>query len=244
MFTSSRFAALVLAFAGPALESHAQFVGGVFGPNVDPTDRSAELRVGFLPDAETDTTPIVARLHYQHALGDGLRLRGLIQGRDRGDGDFDYQLIRGEAQWQFIETTPSGYSSALRFDLIIRDDGSDSVGVNWTNQWNLGERWQARAIALTAIGVGDDSFDGVNLQTRIRLAYRFKNGTAIGVINFSNYGNTDAGLGSFDDQDHALGTVVQGRFEGTRWRWWAGALFGISDGAADQEGQLRLSRRF
>ena len=239
-----RYGALALAFAAPALPGHAQFVGGVFGPGVNDGDRTAELRFGILPENGAGDTAVAARFHYQHALNDTFRLRGVVQGRDTGDGDFDYQLFQGEAQWQIVETTPSGYSSALRFDVTLRDRGSNSVALNWTNQWNLDERWQARAILLTFYGIGDEAFDGVGLQTRTRLTYKLDNGFSVGAINFSSYGNTDAGLGGFNDQNHAIGPMASGKFEGSDWSWWAGALLGLSDGAADEDFQVRLTKSF
>jgi len=227
-----------LVFAGAA---SAQNVGSVFGPTVDPEDRSAEWRVGIDPDSDAINT----RVHYQHSLNDSVRLRGIAQWADRAGGDLDFTFVQAELLWQFKEDTGDGFASGFRFDGRLNENSgrANQFGFNWTNQWSLTNGWRARALLLLDHDFGDDARDGLFVGARSNLTRRLDNGLRIGVEHFSDFGNTDAGFGGFDDQEHSLGPVVSGSFT-ERVSWYAGVQFGVSEGANDQDWQFRIGRSF
>lgn len=228
-----------------ACAAQAQNVAGVFGPNVSAGDRTFEYRAALAPVDGTGGDNFVHRLHYQHALNDRWRLRGVLQGSDTRADDFEFNFFQGEIQWQFLERTPAGVSSALRLDLRIteRDDGADRVGLNWTTQWDINDAWQARGVILLARELGTGQRNGIFLETRAGVSRKIGTNVRLGLESFNIYGNTAQGFGSFDDQNHQFGPVFSGQLDGG-WSWLAGALFGLSASAPDEDFRLWISRRF
>ena len=233
-------AALVLLPAA----SLAQNVGGVFGPTVNENDKQLEFRLGLAPN-QNDDWGAVARLHYQQAFNDSLRLRGVIQYADPVGGDLELKHFQLELLWQTVERTESGYESAFRFDARVseNDDGADRVGVNWIHQWSLDNGWRIRALGLFNTEVGPAARDGINVGFRSSATRRIDNGLRVGVENFSSFGNTDRGFGNFDDQRHSIGPVVTGSFS-PDWGWYTGVQFGVSERANDHDWQFRVTRNF
>lgn len=228
--------------AGPAT---AQTVGGVFGPEVDAGERSWEWRSAFVPGEDGADDSHTHRLHYQQALNGSVRLRGIVQG-STGDRDrLEFNFVQAELLWQTVERTEGGYSSAFRFDARLNegDDRSHQLGANWVHQWVFGEGWRIRGLVLLDADVGARARDGLFVETRLGLSRRLENGLRVGITSFNDYGNSDAGFGSFDEQEHRLGPVFSGGFD-EGWSWYAGALLGLSDGADDVDLQVRLTRDF
>ncbi|MEO1038960.1 MAG: transporter [Pseudomonadota bacterium] len=239
----SRFLVLASAACLLAGGAQAQTVGGVFGPDVNETNRELEYRGGFAP--EDGASRSNHRLHYQQALDDTWRLRGVIQYADPAGGDFEPVFFQLELLHQIVERTASGFSSALRYDVRFSegDDRSHQLGVNWTNQWLLDDGWRVRAILLFDHDVGDRARDGLFVETRVGVSKRLDSGLRLGVESFNAYGNTDAGFGRFDDQRHRVGPTLSGSFN-AQWGFHLAALFGLSDAANDDDYQIRLTRRF
>ncbi len=231
-------------FGAMASTAMAQNVGGVFGPAVNADDRQLEFRLGMAPDANDDWGA-VARLHYQHALNDTVRLRGVVQYADPANGDLELKHFQVELLWQTVERTESGYVSGIRFDARLSegDDGASKLGANWIHDLNFGEGWRARGIILANIDVGARSRDGVNLGLRSSLTRRLDNGLRVGVEQFSNLGNSDAGFGRFDEQRHSVGPMIAGSVS-DEWGWYAGLQLGVSERANDHDWQIRLTRRY
>ncbi len=222
-----------------SLPATAQTLGGVFGPTVDPTDRSAQYRSALDPEGDGSWAH---RLHVQQSLNDSVRLRGVVQGSDDARGDLAFDHIQGELLWQVVERTPGGWSSALRFDVRLRDGGDPNrLGVNWTNQWDFANGWRVRGLALVSREVGDGADDGFGLGTRASLTRGVGNGVRAGVEMFNGYGNSDD-LPDVEDQNHRLGPVVSGSLGG--WGLQAGVLFGLTDGASDEDLRVWIGRRF
>ena len=222
----------------------AQSVAGVFGPTVDADNRELELRIGAAQDANDDWGS-VSRLHYQHGLNDTFRLRGVVQFADPTSGSAEFKFFQAELLWQTVERTAGGYSAAFRLDARIAegDDGANRLGVNWVHQWSLDGGWTLRAIALTSHEVGPRSRDGLNLAFRSGVSRRLDSGLKLGFEQYSSFGNTDRGLGRFDDQKHTAGPTLSGAVT-PDWGWYLGVQFGLSDAANDQDFKFRLTRRF
>lgn len=223
----------------------AQTVGSVFGPGVDEGERQWEYRIGIAPDEGFDgDAAINQRLHYQHALNDSVRLRGIIQGANSNQGDLEFRFVQGEILWQVIEKTPNGNQGGFRFDFRLNegDDGANQFGLNWTSQLDLDNGWHLRGLVLFDADVGDRARDGIFVETRVSASRKLDNGLRVSLDSFNDYGNTDAGFGSFDDQQHLLGPTVSGPIGDQGWGWYAGALFGLSESASDSEFQFRIAK--
>ncbi|MEL7454771.1 MAG: hypothetical protein AAGJ50_15525, partial [Pseudomonadota bacterium] len=159
---------LCLAMVTPAVS--AQNVAGVFGPEVTPGSKAAEVRFAFAPANNGRPDRFTSRLHYQQAVTDTIRLRGVIQGADSNTSDFDFDLVQFEAQWQFREDEIDGWDSAVRADVQITEGRADLLALNWTSDIPLGDAWTVRAHAQGAVQVGGGRTDGLFLQTRYQVA--------------------------------------------------------------------------
>ena len=107
---------------------------GVHGPNVNPNDRSAQLRIALSPgDEDRQEDAWAYRFHYQHAFSDRLRGRVITQFRDRGDFQYDY--LRAEMLYNFKKAEDGIWSSGVRFDIRTRRGSRpEEYAVHWTNQ--------------------------------------------------------------------------------------------------------------
>ena len=240
LFSLSAFLILLAAFPAAA-----QTTGGVFGPGVSAGDRTLEYRAAFAPVDGSDDVRFVHRLHYQHALNESWRLRGVLQGSDVETGRQEFNFFQAELQWQFLEKNERGLVSALRLDGRITegDDGPDLIGLNWTTDWNIDADWRIRGVLLVGKQIGEGRLGGVNLETRTSLTYRADENLRIGIESFNFYGNTSAGLGSFKDQRHQLGPSASLTL-GNRWSLFGGILFGLSNPAPDTDYRLWITKSF
>lgn len=231
------FIGFMLLMGSPA---QAQNTGGIFGPVVNDGHRSWQYRVTIDPDNGAGETGFAQRLHYQQSINGNLMWRVLGQTKKTAASDLDFDFAQAELFWQITEDE-SPYQTGLRFDARVRDGGrSEQLGVNWMNEWNLDNDWQVRALALSAVQVGDNSADGVFVQTRGHIAKSIGGGKRAGIEIFNNLGNTE-NLGSFKNQGHTIGPFVTTSI-GNDFSIFAGALFGISEAAADTELRLWLTK--
>jgi hypothetical protein len=244
MFKPTVYVALGLGLAA-APQTQAQTTGSVFGPGVSQGEREAEYRLGVEWEEAGDTPSLAHRFHIQTSMTDALRWRLIAAWEDPAHGDLELDYVQGELLWQILETTPSGYASAVRFDARISegDNTPHEIGLNWTNQWTLNDQWRLRALVLFDRDVGPNAKDDWILETRASLSRRFENGYRITLESFNEFGGLDAGFGGFDDQNHQLGPVLSGPLAYDV-DWSAGLLFGLSDSAPEQDLVLRLSRPF
>jgi len=223
----------------------AQTTGGVFGPNISAGDRTAQFRIATSPSENGGPERWEARVHYQQALSETLRWRVVLQGSDFETGDFEYNFLQAELQWQFRKADEnSPWASALRLDtrIVESDDGASRLGLNWTNQWNFENGWQFNNVVLTAREIGPDARDGIILELRNGVKYKLGPEMQIGVESFSALGRSNV-LGSFKDQNHRIGPVVTGKL-GDNTSYLAGVLFGVSDNARDVDFRLWLTKKF
>ncbi len=215
----------------------AQNTGGVFSPIVDEGHKSVQYRSAF----NDDTSRFNQRLHYQQAINGDFMWRLIGQTRETNDSNFDFDFVQAELFWE-ISDDDDQHDTGLRFDARLRDgDRANMLGLNWMNQFNFDNGWRARALLLTSVQIGEEAVDGLGLQTRFQLNKRLDIGPSVGLELYNNYGTTDDGLGSFDDQNHTVGPYVSWPFsEG--WSLFTGPLFGVSDGAPDTEYRLWFTK--
>ena len=221
----------------------AQTTGTVFGPETALGDREFAYRIAAGFEDSGGDAAFAHRIHYQQAVSEALRWRALASWADPAGGDLEFDHIQAELLWQIVERTPGGYSSGLRFDarLAEGDDVPHEIGVNWTNQWVLEGGWRVRALVLLDRDVGPRANDDWIMETRASLYRSLDNGLSVGVESFNEFGGIDAGFGGFDDQAHQIGPVLSGDLTDSV-EWSAGVLFGLSDGADEQDFMLRLTR--
>ncbi len=236
------WAILIVCVCAPA---QAQTTAGVFGPNITQGDRSAEFRIAQSPGQNGDGDRWEARIHYQYAFQDNVRARIVLQGSNIETGNFESNFIQAELQWQFKKAdNRNPWASSLRLDgrLVEKDDGAHRLGLNWTNQWNPGDKWQFNNVILTGVEVGPDAQDGVILEVRNSAKYKITPVLQLGVESFSALGRTNA-LGNFNRQNHRLGPVLTGKINKDT-SYLVGALFGASRPARDIDFRFWLNRSF
>ena len=228
-------AAICISVAPSAL---AQNTGGIFPPTVNEGHKSAQYRITYNPDTEG----FAQRLHYQQAINGNFMWRALAQARKTDDSDFDLDFIQGELFWE-LSDDDDAWKTGLRFDGRIRTDGRPAlIGAHWTNQFALNDNWNARFVALSSFDVGDDARDGIFLQTRGNIYTKLETGQTLGLEYFSNHGSTDD-LPALSDQAHQLGPFASFKVTDDI-SLFTGALFGVSDAAADSELRLWISKSF
>ncbi|WJG07797.1 hypothetical protein [Aliiglaciecola sp. LCG003] len=224
------------------MTASANNVGGVFGPVINPTDKSLMFRYATSPGENGGEDAIATRLHYQQALNTDFRLRLLAQGRDISN-DFQYDSAAVELLWQFQHRQQGDWDSALRFDFRTRrGDRAESVGVNWTNQWKLADSWSARAVGSLAWQFGSDkAATGTSFSTRAQISYKTESKLTLGMDMFNSFGKI-GDFGSFNDQNHAIGPTISGKAANMKYMF--GYLKGVSDGARDDVFRFWLGTSF
>ncbi|XOV82352.1 MAG: transporter [bacterium] len=211
----------------------------VFSPDVKEGDRMWEYRTSFEPNDGGQEDVFAHRLHYQHAFNGQSRLRVIGQQSDNG-GDLEFRYMRLEYQYQYLEDEDAGWDSALRFELQLAegDDLPHRFRLAWTGKVDATDRWQLRANLITGREFHSGADSGVSLETRWQATYALDGGTRLGLEMFNDL-NTTADIGGFDDQEHQLGPIVKLKL-GRGWSVDFSYLFGLSDGAADENLRMHL----
>lgn len=221
----------------------AQTTSSVSGPEISTGARDVEYRVAAAFGETVDDAAFAHRLHVQHAVSDQLRWRLRAAWRDPEGGDLDLDHLQAELHWQLVERTPGGFSSGLRFTArsALRDGRADEIGTSWIQQWVFQDGWRVRALVSLDREVGPEARDDWIVETRASVYRSLESGLSLGVESFNDFGGLEEGFGGFNDQSHQIGPVLSGDLAGGV-DWSAGILFGLSDGADDQDLMLRLSR--
>ena len=218
--------------------AYAQNTGGIFPPMVNEGHKSAQYRVTYNPDTEG----LSQRFHYQQAINGNLMWRGLVSARKTTDSDVDFDFVQAELFWEWSDDDDR-WKRGMRFDGRLRDDGRPGlIGVHWTNQFPVTDTWNGRFVALSSFDIGDDARDGVFIQTRGNLFTKLESGHTVGVEFFNSYGSTDD-FRDFEDQSHTIGPFTSFPVN-EDWSLFTGALFGRTDGSADSEFRLWITRGF
>ncbi len=234
--------ALFFLFWALAPAAIAQNTGGVFPPNVNKGHKSLQYRAAINPDNAAGDFGFAQRLHYQQAINGDFMWRIIGQTRKTDSSDVDFDFLQAELFWE-LSHDEDQHKTGLRFDARLRDDDrAEQIGLNWMNQFNFENGWTARALVLTSLQIGDTASDGVNLQTRARIARKLESGPTIGVEMYNNYGNT-GNIGSFNEQSHTIGPFFAAPV-GKNISVFTGPLFGLSSSAPDLEARLWFTKGF
>lgn len=214
----------------------AQNTGGIFSPIVNEGHRSAQLRFVFADDNKGSAH----RLHYQQAINDDFMWRVVGQ-VNNNDGDTDFNFVQGEL---FVDLSERGekWQQGVRFDLRLRDDDRpEQFGLNWAHQFTLSERFTARAIALSALQFGDNSADGVFLQSRASLIYKATDKVNVGLETYNNFGSTEKV--DFEKVQQQFGPFVSFPISDNT-SIFVNALFGLTDVSTDTDLRLWVTKGF
>ncbi|MBB4658992.1 hypothetical protein [Parvularcula dongshanensis] len=215
----------------------AQNTGGVPGPAVNPGERTAELRLAWVPEGDDQ---LATRFQFDVAATDDLRWRLVGQTLStEGDGtDFDFAEL--QVFYELGEVRP-GWQTGLRFDGRVRSDGRPGqIRVNWTNQFAVSERWTARVAAFNSLQVGNGGSGDLSLQLRSSLGYRTEGGSTIGIESYDTFGPYDD-LGRWSDRGHQTGPYVNAPLGGG-WSAFGSVLIGTSDATPDATLRLFVGR--
>ncbi|WP_421789254.1 transporter [Hyphobacterium sp.] len=216
--------------------------GNVFGPAVDADDRLWEWRV-IAVLGEDEEWSGATRLHYQHALNDALRLRGVGQFEQDGQNGFQADFARAELLWQYQEETAAGYQAAFRLDARLNAQGAHNLRLAWVQQLDFSEGWRLRGVVLADHQIGAGSRNGLRLSHRVRLSRRFTPQVNAGLESFGRFGNLSDGLPGFEQQSHTAGPALFGSFN-ARWRWHVTSQWALSRAASDRPLRAQLQYRF
>lgn len=233
-------AVALLAGGAPAM---AQNVAGAPSPVIKPGERAFGYRIAYGVADDGAPSSIAHRLHYDHAVTGNLRLRVAGTVRDRDGAAPDFANVAVEARWQVASRVTRGFDAGLIVNLAVPTSpgAPERLRFGLPVSVDIGEDWQVRAVAFTGVELGDNARDGALMETRFE-ATRRVGGLRVGAQMFSDY-NTTAAPGGFDEQRHQLGFVAKGELL-PRLKYETGALFGVSDAAADIDLRLFLSYGF
>lgn len=226
-----------------AERADAQATSSVSGPNLTADDDAAEYRIGFaeVSGPEGDWA-IEQRLSLQNAISDRFRIRGILQLRKAPGEGTEFSHVEADLLWQHQKKTTAGYASAIRLDVRATEGNRPNrVGLNWLNQIDFAEDWRARGMLSVDREFGPNASDGAILEARANISRKIGDRQRISLDSYHKFGNTDVGLGSFDDQEHLIGPTFSHSLTDD-WDLTVGALAGISESAPDTVLQFRLAR--
>lgn len=178
----------------------AQNAGGIFPPMVDEGHASLQYRITHAPSSAAT----VQRIHYQQAAGSSLMWRIVLQTQSTKEDGTSLQHGQGELFWD-LSPEDSRWKRGLRFDARIRSGGGPGMlGLHWTNQFNLSDRWSLRLVALSSMDVGGETEPTVQLQTRGSVFTQLDSGLTLGLEFYEVYGAV-GDLRSLPEQGHQMG---------------------------------------
>ncbi|WP_343344048.1 hypothetical protein WJT74_09345 [Sphingomicrobium sp. XHP0239] len=213
----------------------AQNISGVSGPTVSGGETASEVRFGFEPGEDGADDRFGARVHVQHGLSESLRLRGILFGRERGEG-FETNAVAAELLWQI---TPDGEPTQVGVIGGVRsgwNGTSDRVQVNLAADHKLDPLWSIRGNILGERRI-DRSGAPLQFGARARIKRELSDDVALSLEAFSSAGT----FSSSGDEELQVGPMVEfgvGRFGVS-----AGYLAGVH-GASDHNFRLFLSTKF
>ena len=233
------FLSVVLFLMGSAL-LRAQNTALVFSPEVIAGEGIVDFRMGYDPDANR----WVYRNHIQYGFSDSFMLRGLTLHTIDSSDRWGFRFFRVEGLWQFLEDENAGWDSALRFELEIAegDNLPNRIRLAWTGMYDIDRYWQVRGNFLTGYEIGPASDPGALFEVRAQVSRRLTKTTRLAFDYFGNMNNTEA-FGNWESQRHQLGPTLSVKLSKTI-NVIGGALFGISQAAADSEYRVLVMRIF
>ncbi|MFT7242810.1 MAG: hypothetical protein ACI82A_000150 [Candidatus Azotimanducaceae bacterium] len=213
---------------------------GVPGASVREGDRSAEYRTSYRPSEGSRPASFNHRFHYQQSLNDKLRIRGIVQYVDGPSQDVETQWFRVEGFWQYSKH-PNGNAAALRLDLQKSDssNATDFARLNWIGERKFGAL-NARLNLLVGKEFGDRARNGLSMGSRFEFSLRTESGLKYG-LQYLNTLNTTSDFGSFDEQRHEIGPMLE--YKTGDWGLFGSYLAGVSNAAPDAAVRFSLTHK-
>jgi hypothetical protein len=207
-------------------QAHAQNTGGIFPPMVDVGHASLQYRITY----DTTSSASAQRLHYQQSINDDLMWRVLAQVKHPTLASSEFHYAQAELFLEFSKQEDP-WKTGLRFDARVRDAGNPAmVGLHWTHQIALAERWHVRGVALSSYDIGTTE---VGLQTRGSLFTNLAIGPTVGVEFYNAFGTT-SNFKTLEEQKHQIGPFAFiPMFD--RWNLFLGLLAGVTPASAPFE---------
>jgi hypothetical protein len=215
--------------------AHAQTVGDVAGPDVNPNTGQVSWRTGFRPESDRRREALAQRLHVQWAPNGQLHLRAGAVWTRSGNQGLGFNNLFGEVLWQTHENEVAGFDSALRFDLQVADTDRDRnrVRATWLAQRALADTWEARMNLSVAQQFGDRANEDIIFG-------------AGALVSRALVGRQRLGLEATHDtlsEVTQVGPMLFGPITGP-WSYTATVLAGASNAAAPTEFRVFLNRSF
>jgi hypothetical protein len=239
---TSAFSAVLLSSAANAQS----LTGSVGSAAINEGERAVESRIGFDGDGNT-----ASRFQFEYAFTDWYQLRviGAFSRPDDGDWSYSRTTLENWFQWREEAEDGAGSNGGIRVAYTFSDDGGpDQVTLRLTLTDEFADGWEWRANLIGEIETGDDSADGVFLETRAQLSRSLdlsafgSSELRLGVELFSEYGNSED-ISAFDEQAHQLGPVLKAEWDNGVFIQ-TGARFGLTGASGDSIFRLSLGREF
>lgn len=218
----------------------AQDVNGVPNADVNAGAESISFRTAFQPASSGRPYAYAQQVAYQRSFSDSWSTRLSIQHGTRNGTDFGFRFLQADVQYQFAEDQKYGWDGSILLIARVPDDGDGPgrLGAAIAAKYTPDIHWEMRGVVFAGHEFGLGSRNGVALATRVEATRDIAAKVRVGAMLVDNF-NTSAHFGSFNEQSHQAGIVAKG-FLTHSLSFNAGAMFGISDAAPDEEFRLFL----
>lgn len=225
------------------LEAHADYLK-LYSPRVEKGELAAELDLNYNKDTEKDVDKYfsqVVALEYGVTDWWQTELGGEIEKENGGSNELTH--IKFENVFAPWKPGENFVDAGLYVELEKGTQGgeTDNIETQLLLEKNTGDFVHTANLKLEhAVGKNADNADwGSGLAWRTK--YRYDKAFEPGVEYYADFGEFKDNL-SFSEQEHQIGPVIQGKIGKVKYD--TGALFGISDAAADATVKLNLEYEF
>lgn len=218
---------------------HGQNTGMVFGPVITAGETLVDFRIAYNADQDF----WVYRNHLQHSFSDSFNLRGITFHTIDSSNKWNFRLFRVEGLWQFLKRKKAGWDSALRLELQIAkgDDLPNWVRLAWSGMYEINDDWRITGNFLTGREIGTAGDSEALFEIRAQISRKISKTSRLAIDYFGNMNHFEA-LDDWESHRHQLGPTWGIRLNKTIIT--TGALFGLSEAAANVEYRLAIAYSF
>jgi len=191
--------------------------------------QSLQYRITYSPSLDS----AVQRLHYQQAANDDFMWRIVAQGINSEAESFSFQHVQGELFWDLSKKSDR-WKTGLRFDARLKAAGdAGMLGLHWTNQVAIAEKWHGRFVVLSAYDVGQNASGEIGFKTRGSVFTTLSSGPVFGIEFYNSFGTLQS-IKPFDQQNHQIGPFAFIPIGG-KWNLFLGTLSGLTSASDSLE---------
>lgn len=216
----------------PALAMAA--IGGISNAQVTKGALNAQMRNAYSTDNDEHghDDRWRTRLALDYGFTDSYAAGFFVQGDRRDHDNLELEAVMFDQRLEIHDAAKDGFYSGARLRYTWRDGDKapDDIHLRLIVGAPIG-RWEARFNQLLAHEIGEDSKDGLIVESRAQVTYGLTDDHRIGIESFNNFGNVNDAAG-FDTQGHEVGPMFQGRLDGGT-TYDVAYRRGISEHAAD-----------